>query len=297
MFPLEDPPVKDFKLWECAIFRLGAGWQGQGKMRGFKRPGHKIWQWRFDVETETLYHLKSREKMDVYAPSLIPGYAGRRNCWLRSYRDVPLVEQGDYCMTKEVALTVIAVIPHTPAAKQTRCHNNIWDVLQSWGCCWIWENLRMVGDNDWIKEAIEDGSCLAVTDGLHIKHVHLELCANAFIMECSRGRARMMGSFLEAGSMTNAYRGELLGLIHVHLILLAVQRRAPALEGKIVIYLDCIGASGQVSLHPPGRIPTRCRHSDVLKNILVNCGDFTFQQEFCHVKAHQDELVDFHLLD
>jgi hypothetical protein len=76
MFPLEDPPVKDFKSWERAIFRLGAGWGGQGRMRGFKRPGHKIWHWRFDAETEMLYHLKSREKMDVYVPSLIPRYSG-----------------------------------------------------------------------------------------------------------------------------------------------------------------------------------------------------------------------------
>jgi hypothetical protein len=76
-----------------------------------------------------------------------------------------------------------------------------------------------------------------------------------------------------------------------------VQRTAPALEGKIVIYLDCLGALGQVSLLPPGRISARCRHSDVLKNILVNCGDFTFQQKFCHVKAYQYDLVDFHLLE
>jgi hypothetical protein len=86
--------------------------------------------------------------------------------------------------------------------------------------------------------------------------------------------------------------------MQVHLILLAVQRMAPALEGKIiVIYMDCLGALGRLSLLPPGRIPMCCRHSDILKNILVYCGDFTFQQEFCHVKAHQDDSVDFHLLD
>jgi hypothetical protein len=34
-FLIEDPPVRDFKLWERAIFRLGAGWQGRGRMRGF----------------------------------------------------------------------------------------------------------------------------------------------------------------------------------------------------------------------------------------------------------------------
>jgi hypothetical protein len=203
-----------------------------------------VWQWRFDAETETLYHLKSREKMDVYVPSLIPGYAGWRKCWSQSYRDVPLVKQGDYCTTKEVAPTVIAIILHTPAAKWACLYNTIWDVLQSWGCCWILENLRMVGNNDWIKEAIEDGLCIAVKDRSYIKQVHPALCAKAFIMECSRGRIRMMGSFTEASSMTNAYRGELLRLMQVHLILLAVQRMAPALGGKIVIFLDCLGALG-----------------------------------------------------
>ncbi len=133
MFLLEDPLVKDFKLWERALFRLGAGWQGQGRMRGFKRPGHKIWHWQIDAETETLYHLKSKEKMDIQAPSLIPRYSDRRNCWSQSHWDVPLVEQGDYCTTNEVAPTMMAIILHTPAAKQAHPHNNIWDVLQILG--------------------------------------------------------------------------------------------------------------------------------------------------------------------
>jgi hypothetical protein len=134
----------------------------------------------------------------------------------------------------------------------------------------------MVSNNDWIKEVIEDGSCIAVTDGSYIKQVHPELCTNAFINECLRGHGRMMGSFAEASSTANVHRGDLIGLVQVHLILLAVQCTAPALKGKTVIYSDCLGALGQVSLLPPGRIPKRCRHSDILKNILVNCGDFMF---------------------
>jgi hypothetical protein len=116
----------------------------------------------------------------------------------------------------------------------------------------------MVGNNAWIKDAIEDGSCVSVTDGSYIEQVHPELCANAFIMDCLKGRGCMVVSFTEASSTTNAYRSELLGLMQVNLILLAVQCTAPALEGKIVIYLNCLGALGRVSLLPPGRIPTRC---------------------------------------
>jgi hypothetical protein len=68
----------------------------------------------------------------------------------------------------------------------------------------------MAGNNGWIKEAIEDSLCVVVTDGSYIKQVYLELFANAFIMECSRGCERMMGSFAEDSSSANAYGGEML---------------------------------------------------------------------------------------
>ena len=107
----------------------------------------------------------------------------------------------------------------------------------------------------------------------------------------------MVGSFAEASSAANAYRGELLGLMQVHLILLAVQRTTPDLQGEIIIYSDCLGALGRVSELPPGRIPTRCRHSDILKNILVNCSNFSFDRAFQHVKAHQDDHTSYDRLD
>lgn len=145
----------------------------------------------------------------------------------------------------------------------------------------------MVGDDHWLKESITDDSCIAVTDGSYIKEVHPELCATAFIIECLKGRGRL--SLAEACSAANTYRGELLGLMQVHLIPLAVQWMAPDLSGNVVIYSDCLGALGRVSSLPLGRIPTRCKHSNILKSILVNCSDFTFEREFKHVKAHQDD--------
>lgn len=155
----------------------------------------------------------------------------------------------------------------------------------------------MVGEDDWIQEAIADNSCIAVTDGSYIKQVHQELCATAFILKCSKGQGRMICLFTKASLAANAYRGELLGLMQVHLILQAVNTMAPGLKGEVLIYSDCLGALGRVSHLPPGRIPTRCKHSDILKNILVNCSNLSFIREFKHVKAHQDDGVRFDLLD
>ena len=64
---------------------------------------------------------------------------------------------------------------------------------------------------------------------------------------------------------------------------------SPALSGLVTIISDCSGAIGRVEHLPPHRIPSRCKHSDILKNILVSCCDLTFQRVFEHVDAHQDD--------
>ena len=44
---------------------------------------------------------------------------------------------------------------------------------------------------------------------------------------------------------------------------------------------------------PPHRIPSKCRHSDVLKNIMTHCSAMRFDCLFSHVPAHQDDREDF----
>ena len=96
-------------------------------------------------------------------------------------------------------------------------------------------------------------------------------------------RGLVVGSFLETSSTASAYRGELLGLLAIHLILLAANTVQPRLQGSVKIYSDCLGALKQVATLPANRIPTRCRHSDILKNIMVHCHDLTFDCCYLHV--------------
>ncbi len=39
-----------------------------------------------------------------------------------------------------------------------------------------------------------------------------------------------------------------------------------------------------------------CKHSDILKNILVKCAKLSFAVVFKHIEAHQDDRMDFHRL-
>ena len=91
-----------------------------------------------------------------------------------------------------------------------------------------------------------------------------ELCSAAFILECKEGTGSIVGSFPEASKVTNAYRGELLGLMAMHLILLAANKVWPRPQERAKIYSDCLGALQKITTLSQHRIPSRCRHSDVL---------------------------------
>ena len=103
----------------------------------------------------------------------------------------------------------------------------------------------------------------------------------------------MIGSFSESSRVANAYRGELLGLMAIHLILLSVDRVHGGITGSVEVVSDCLGALRRVTDLPPYWIPSRCKHSDILKNILVHCRALSFTLRYLHVRAHQDNATSF----
>ncbi len=171
-----------------------------------------------------------------------------------------------------------------------------WQVLEKWEWMWMWDNLQWEGDDNWIAEVIRGGTCVAVTDGSYMGTLYSEIHLAAFVLECSNRSGRLWGSFPEKSRCACSYRGELVGLMAIHLILLVVNEVNKELMGYVHIYLDCLGVLNMVKNLPPSRIPTRCQHSDVLKNILVNCGNFPFDRYYLHVSAHQDDHHDLNSL-
>jgi hypothetical protein len=136
---------------------------------------------------------------------------------------------------------------------------------------------------------------VAVTDGSYIRELFPNVCSAAFVLKCSKGRGRVVESFSKSLIVANAYQGELLGLMvmAIHLILLSVSKIHLTLAGSVEIVLDGLGALKWVTYLPPYRILSRCRHSDILKTILVNCRDLTFTTYYSHIKAHRDDHTSF----
>lgn len=75
-----------------------------------------------------------------------------------------------------------------------------------------------------MEDSIRAGTYIAVTDGLYIKELYPDVCSGAFVLECTAGRRLMLGSFDEQSRVACPYQGELLGLMAIHLILLAVNK-------------------------------------------------------------------------
>ena len=82
-----------------------------------------------------------------------------------------------------------------------------------------------------LKKAIREGTCTAVGDGSFMREMSPNLCSTAFILECLKGRGTLSGSFAEATSVAGAFQGELLGLMAIHLVLLAAQVSTGDLNG------------------------------------------------------------------
>jgi hypothetical protein len=111
-------------------------------------------------------------------------------------------------------------------------------------------------------------------------------CSAALVFECTEGRGRIIGSFGKQIVAAYAYCGELLGLMTIHLIFLVANMVNLLLTGPIRIIFDCLGALEKDATLPLNRIPTRCKHSDILKNIMMNCSSLTFKLASPSVYVH-----------
>ena len=85
--------------------------------------------------------------------------------------------------------------------------------------------LTSTGNDSWLKDAIRDGTLLAVTDGSFMSKRLSQVNSCAFILECTRGRGRIIGHYPEHSTAACVCRGELLGLLAIHLFLLAANNK------------------------------------------------------------------------
>jgi hypothetical protein len=224
--------------------------------------------------------------VDIYEPSQFEGTRRRANRYSRTCPDQAGGPQGGPCTVGETGLGIYKIISYTNMPPQITRPETFMDVLREWGCTWMWEGMRLTGDDSWLEEAILDDSLVVVTDGSYMRDKFPTMNSCTFILECTKGRGRLTGAFPEQTIVACSYRGELIGLLAIHLILLSVSRVAPELTGSAHIYSDCLGALDKVKNLPPHCMLLKCRHLNVLKNITWYSAVIYLSQDSSHTSRH-----------
>ena len=218
-WPREEPTDSDFDLWREAVEDISPTRLRVHSVGGFVADTHRISPWRWCPVSNTLLRSGADSTTtEVYSNTT------RKANRLTQMATTPRREDGDYCSVEEIQPGVLHRVTSTARrALPTPAAESFLDILREWGCTWMWEHLSLEGGSDWLPAAIQDNSLVAVADGSYMRQMYPDLCAMAFVLECKKGRGRIIGSFSEE-SIANAYRGELLGIMAVHLILVSVNR-------------------------------------------------------------------------
>jgi hypothetical protein len=257
IFPIENPPRRNLKLWQQVLYSLAPHGRVQQRVRHFLTKGHKIWEWQYNESAQRVYHIKGNV-MDIYTPSVLPQFENRWNCWSRLRIEVPAEELGDIFFTvRKVALAVYSVVSSCTGPPVPAPLLDFWTVIESWGNTWLWDNLTIRGVISWLADAIVDNSLTAMMDGSYMKDTYPHLNSAAFVFECTKSKGRLWGSFVEHSPDAGSYRGELSGLMAIHLILKAINEVNTYLRGPVHILSDCLGAPQKIEdLPPTGYLPS-----------------------------------------
>lgn len=181
--------------------------------------GHKILEWRYCQEEDVLIHV-GEEEMTVYELQQQGTRRGRHKKYCRTNLVANYLPQSMICSVKLESPDCYSIASMTAPPSDEAPPRDFLDVLECWGKTWLWDDLRISGGTEWLAEAIRDESLVVVCDGSYIRELYPNLSSAALIFECTRGHGRLVVSFA----------GELLGLMAVHLILLAVNTVNPKIQ-------------------------------------------------------------------
>ena len=131
-FPQEKPPRKDFQLWEQALRQLVPAEGIQDRLGPFLHDGYKIWPWRHNAASNTLWHVNSTGATS-YKPSQQARYANLPNRWEADSTINEAYASGHICSVKKHSATIVSIASTAEPMEAIEPPECIFDVLLDWG--------------------------------------------------------------------------------------------------------------------------------------------------------------------
>jgi hypothetical protein len=142
---------------------------------------------------------------------------------------------------------------------------------------------------DAVVDAIFSSKAIYVTDGSYNRPLRSELDGAGWLIYCpTRKRVVFTCSFCECNKYAGSYRGELLGLLAIHVFLLAITEfydlQLPSLG---TIACDNLGGLNK-SKERRRKVPSNHKHADILRSLRRVHARLRGRLTYKHVYGHQD---------
>ena len=87
----------------------------------------------------------------------------------------------------------------------------------------MWDSIEDENqDLSWLVEGIRNGTVVAVADGSYNRKTAPDVSGAGLVLCCTKAEKLLRISFFERSRSASSYREELLGLVALHLLLLAM---------------------------------------------------------------------------
>jgi hypothetical protein len=257
---------------------------------------HCLWEWHYCEDNDTLY-WQQRETITAYTRTTASGR-------VRSHQEYHFTEDVDQIPNGRVPANVLALqgdvvhrrsigTPRTPTVLTTP---TFWEFLKSLGGEWMWDYIKKgEADVSLISAALTAGTFIGMMDGSY-NRVHTgTVSGSGWIICCTKTKQLLWGSFYKILPKAASYRGELLGLVALHTLIVAVAKHFQLATAVRKICCDNISALGQAG-KAQKRMSAGMKHLDLYQAIQTLKCSFQMDMKHSNVRMHQDRILSWSML-
>lgn len=292
-FPKEHPSPQDWQVWTTLWRRYclpdGTFPRALGK---WNHRTHRRWEWFFNHEADVLVQIKGATKWKYCpCPRAESSYTTRHSQYYARVGQWAVNDLAGFLpatVRYEQGVVRLLGTGEPLLGIQTDASEHFWDYVKGWGGFWLWDNIRTPHGLDAVIDAIASGSAVMVTDGSYSRNIRSEIDGAGWLIYCrQRKHIVLKGSTYEYCVTAGSYRGELLGLLALHLLILAVEEFY-ALEAapRGLIACDNLGGLNN-SKQRRRKVPASAKHADILRVLRRVHGRLKGFVSYKHVYGHQ----------
>ena len=152
----------------------------------------------------------------------------------------------------------------------------------------MWSGLTLPEDVLWVAQAMAAGTLICVTDGSYDRKKARDLSGAGYVIYCTATKQKITGSLVESSEGASSYRGELLGMLAIHLFLHAVETLCQVTGTGTNVFCDNKGAIYTFS-KKHRRVSTGTKNNDIHRVLRQVQSCMKSSQNHHHVEAYQDD--------